>query len=368
MRPKSLILLALALGCGLVASIGISQVMESRRAQQNASDEKTEILVALADIERNTELSPKNVGLRPWPKAQLPEGAVTKIEDIVGHRPNARIVKGEAILEGKLGTGEGVVRATNEIPKDFRVVSVKVNASDGAGLILPGDRVDVQVFINKGPNVAEAGTWTFLHDVSVFAVNSEMRHEANSDAKIDAKTVSLLVKPEQAAKVTLAAEVGTIRLVMRGSHPDESTTEGNASITGILGSGGEQATHTEAKAGDKVAAVLEPAPVKKTEPVVDDVIHRMLVVSGSESHVEEFHKGELMPRRQHTESNGSTGTPANTDSGATAPATSSGPATPTTDVLAPFKTPAPVQTGATRDPAPIPPKSTTTPALAPAHD
>ena len=31
MRPKSLLLLALALGCGLIASIGISQVMEKNK-------------------------------------------------------------------------------------------------------------------------------------------------------------------------------------------------------------------------------------------------------------------------------------------------------------------------------------------------
>ncbi len=32
MRPKSLALLLLALGCGLVASIGITQVMATRNA------------------------------------------------------------------------------------------------------------------------------------------------------------------------------------------------------------------------------------------------------------------------------------------------------------------------------------------------
>ncbi len=50
MRTKSLILIFIALGCGLVASIGISQVMESRGGQ-SPTVEMSPILVALADID-----------------------------------------------------------------------------------------------------------------------------------------------------------------------------------------------------------------------------------------------------------------------------------------------------------------------------
>ena len=46
MRPKSLILLALALGCGLIASIGISQVLDSKN-NKPAVVETTPIYVAL---------------------------------------------------------------------------------------------------------------------------------------------------------------------------------------------------------------------------------------------------------------------------------------------------------------------------------
>ena len=48
MRPKSLVLLALALGCGLVASIGISQVLDSKN--QTVALETKPIYVALQNI------------------------------------------------------------------------------------------------------------------------------------------------------------------------------------------------------------------------------------------------------------------------------------------------------------------------------
>ena len=54
MRPKSLILLAMALGCGLVASIGISQVLDG---QKQVSVETVPIYVALTNINGDSAIS-----------------------------------------------------------------------------------------------------------------------------------------------------------------------------------------------------------------------------------------------------------------------------------------------------------------------
>ena len=56
MRPKSLVLLILALGCGLVASIGISEIIDSQ-GSTTSTVETEPILVAKMDIERSTPLS-----------------------------------------------------------------------------------------------------------------------------------------------------------------------------------------------------------------------------------------------------------------------------------------------------------------------
>lgn len=300
MRPKSLILLALALGCGLVASIGISQVLESRRNQKSGSAEQTDILVAMTGIERNTELSAKNVELKPWPKDRLPDGTITKLEDVVGRRPSARIIKGEPILEGKLGTGESASRASMEIPAGYRAVPVRMENSQNTGLILPGDRVDVQVFVNKGMNVQEATTATFLKDVSVFAVNSEIRHDPATDAKIDAKTISLLVTPEQAAKLTLADSVGTIRLVLRGTQSEKAGEDAKKVTLGdVLGSPQESGSHHASSPLNDLKSFLDKQPAAK--PIQTSASgkepFRMVIVHGSDAHVEELHEGELMPRR-----------------------------------------------------------------------
>ena len=63
MRMKSLILIFIALGCGLVASIGISQVMERGANAGGSNIEMEPILVTLKDIDINASFDAQNVTL-----------------------------------------------------------------------------------------------------------------------------------------------------------------------------------------------------------------------------------------------------------------------------------------------------------------
>jgi pilus assembly protein CpaB len=139
MRPKSLILLTLALGCGLVASIGINQVMANRRVQNpSAGAELTPIFVAAKDIALGDPLVVEMVKLDEWPKDKVPPGAITKLEQLEGRRSRHKIYSGEPVLEAKLfAKGESGGFPSDRIPPGFRAISVKVDQSSGSGLILP---------------------------------------------------------------------------------------------------------------------------------------------------------------------------------------------------------------------------------------
>lgn len=85
MRGKSLALLVLALGCGLVASLGITQVL-AHRGDQPAPLDTVPIYVAIADIPQGTLPGDETVRLEPWPKEKVPLGALTKQEEAKGRR------------------------------------------------------------------------------------------------------------------------------------------------------------------------------------------------------------------------------------------------------------------------------------------
>jgi pilus assembly protein CpaB len=235
MRAKSMALLMLALGCGLVASIGITQVMAKRNSEPTGPTGDTlPVFVAVKDVSLGDSLTAEMIKQEPWPKDRVPPGAISKIEDVEGRRTRQKLFAGEPILENKLlGKGSSSQGASSVIPKGYRVVSVKVDSVSGSGLILPGDRVDVLVYLlgNTQKDIFETSTRTVLQDIKVFAVNDVVDLESK-DAKeksISAKTISLLVTPAQAAKVTLACEMGKIRLVMRGpedsSHVEDSVAK-----------------------------------------------------------------------------------------------------------------------------------------------
>jgi pilus assembly protein CpaB len=231
-------LLMLALGCGLVASIGITQVMAKRNAEPTGViGETVPVFVALKDIPLGEPLSAAILKQEPWPKDRVPPGALSNIDEVEGRRVRQKLFAGEPILENKLlSKGASQQGASAVIPNGYRVVSVQVDSVSGSTLILPADRVDVLVYLvgNAQHGIPETSTRTVLQDIKVFAVNDVVDLDKDKD-KAMSKTISLLVTPAQAAKVTLASELGKIRLVMRGPQDNAHAEDATAKPEELLG-------------------------------------------------------------------------------------------------------------------------------------
>jgi pilus assembly protein CpaB len=244
MRPKSLALLLLALGCGLVASLGFMEVISRRNAESTtAAGDTQSVYVALTDIGLGDLLTAQVLKLEQWPKDKVPTGAISRIEDVEGRRARTKLYTGEPILEHRLlGKGASEQGATALIPKGYRVVPVKVDlVSGGSSLILPGDRVDVMVHLVKDPgrDIQETVTRTILQDIKVFAVDNvvDLEKEKDPSKSISAKTICLLVTPEQAGKVMLATQLGTINLVMRSPEDDQQGANVQVRPSELFGGG-----------------------------------------------------------------------------------------------------------------------------------
>lgn len=234
-------LLMLALGCGLVASIGITQVMAKRNVPAEApAANTTTIFVALDDIPTGDPITPQVIKLEQWPKDKVPAGAIAKLEDVENRRPKSKIYKGAPILENWLlpkGSNQG---ATAQIPKGYRVVAIRVDdVSASSNMIRPGDRVDIIVYVQKsaGRGFEATKTQTILEDIKVFSVNDIYDLDPSGhENKVAARTISLLVTPAQAEKVTLATEMGKIRLVMRSFEDDTPVNSTGAVPEDLFGS------------------------------------------------------------------------------------------------------------------------------------
>ncbi len=221
MRPKSLILLALALGCGLVASIGISQVLDN--SNRPVAVETSPIYVALQNVNVGDPLTEKMVSLEEWPKDKVPVGAIASWEELEDRRPRTNIYQGEPILDGKLLAKGQTNDPIQGVPQGMRLKTVSVDArTSAAGLLSPGDRVDVQIYVNRNDKfgIELPVTRIFLQNIRVYAIDQTIEKSADGeDARSVAKTVSLIVTPAQANKITLAENLGSVSLIPR--HPDD---------------------------------------------------------------------------------------------------------------------------------------------------
>ncbi len=224
MRPKSLLLLALALGSGLVASIGISQVMDKNRQPNGLQGETAPIYVALHNINLGDPIDASMVSLQEWPKDRIPVGALTQLENVEGRRPRANIFAGEPILDAKLLAQGEMVDPIGGITPGYRLSTIGVDAEkSAAGLLSPGDRVDIQLFVDANPRagIEHAMAKVILQNIRVFAIEQAVQRSADGgEARTVPKTVSLLVTPEQASKIELAQKMGDVTLIPRSPNDE----------------------------------------------------------------------------------------------------------------------------------------------------
>lgn len=228
MRPKTLALLAVAALCGLVAMMGVQQVLTK---QDNGPPETGRVLVAKAEILPGQPLDENNVEYKEWPAGTIPNGAVTKKEQFQDRTLKVRAYPGDLILEVKLDK-KGARSASSQVPKGKCIASVPIDSTmTGIGLIQPGDRVDVLVTYRPNTGNREVGgigmeVKTVLESVEVFAIDgvTDATLIARSgDAKASAsKNVSLLVTNPQARLLKLAGDIsgGKLHLTLRPMNDD----------------------------------------------------------------------------------------------------------------------------------------------------
>lgn len=233
MKSKSLVLLAVAAGCGLVAMLGVQQMLSGGKPVEA----KSKILVAKVDIDPGVPLEKTNVGFKEWPKDAIPEGAITKEEEFAERALKHRAVPGQPILRSALGK-KGEFGHEIQIPEGMRLVSIPVNATmTHSGLLKPGSFVDVSATIEypqKGGG-KRVEVKTVLQCIQVFAVDDKV---VGSEATADpangpnkgVKNITFVVYPLQGQLLQLADKKSNHALVLA----QRSKADKNAANTGDL--------------------------------------------------------------------------------------------------------------------------------------
>lgn len=179
---------------------------------------KRTIIVAAEEISFGERLIPSKLRAIDWASDLLPAGSFQTIPEIVADSSDdaarfalTSISAGEPILVTKI-TEPGVrAKLSTALTPGMKAISIRVNDVLGvAGFVLPGDRVDVLITRNQ-----DDGSYVdvLLQGVKVLAI--DQISDDRKDQPSVVRTVTFEVNTQEAQKLVLGANVGTLSLALR---------------------------------------------------------------------------------------------------------------------------------------------------------
>jgi Flp pilus assembly protein CpaB len=215
MKPKTLILMLVAVGCGLIAAFLASQY-------QAAPQQDTDLLwVAAQDWPAGTAIrEPEKMFVtKPYLKSSIPPKAVRNLEDLRGKVISRNMDAGAPI------TSTDISSSLNELfkpaPPGFQAVTFRLdNVNAHAGFLLPGSRVDLICNVVDLKHRERSWTVPFMQNVMVLAVN-QLREQPKESAVVNnPTTLTVAVKPEDVLRIVRARERGNIGIGLRRPGDD----------------------------------------------------------------------------------------------------------------------------------------------------
>jgi pilus assembly protein CpaB len=254
--------LMLALAFGGSITVGM-KILQNLNSDDTGAPETGQIVVAKAHIDRGREIEASMIETRTVPKDSIPPGAVADAEKAVGRQVtiDGGLPPG-TILEAALASADKKQGLSSLIRSGMRAFTIQAsNASGVAGLVSPEDRVDVLLTVESRSRDDLTGggqTLTLMQNIEVLTVNqdyvredTENSEQRSSSKKSRVEYVTLLVEPEQAARLNLAQSRGSLHLSLR--NPDSIEDVGadiNISFNDIIKSGQSSVTGSPTQVQD----------------------------------------------------------------------------------------------------------------------
>jgi Flp pilus assembly protein CpaB len=267
MKPKTMILMIVAVGCGLGASYMTSRLL-AERGSAPEEQEKTMVLVARKNLETGmTVKNPQDMFLeKVYIKGEEPKSAILKFEDVKGKVLKHGLREGDWVsMADLLSDKESALQYL--LPKDHFAIGLRVNIESIAGgfASLPLSRVDVYSTVRRAD---DKGSFCklLLQNVLVLAADQSMDRNDKSQA-MPATVVTVALKREDILRVNLAKEFGPLSLVLRGFNDNQKVDSLKATFEDVVNGAGKNTDVDETAESPTVPKVAVQPPMPPTQPV-----------------------------------------------------------------------------------------------------
>ena len=214
MKQKNIILVAVAVGCGLVAAF----LTSTMGAGNKKEEEKFQVLVASKDLPVGTQLKKEEIDsyleIKEFTKDTVPAQYIASKDELADKRVTRTLRKGESF-----NPLDVTKYASLNPPPGKNMVTIACSLEQGvAGFVKPGVKVDVLAAIPLRRQNNAARVVTFMVDMLVLAVDSQAQLQTENPATPTISMVSFAVTPEQAELLHGASARGcNMRLVLRNN-------------------------------------------------------------------------------------------------------------------------------------------------------
>src|SRR5438132_4813780 len=233
MKPGNVFLVAILVGA-LAAAMGVRYVhnLQQQIAEIRNSGNRTtvDVVVAADQIPIGSRIEANQVKLVAWPVEAEPEGTARATKEVLGSIARATIERNQPILRQDL-VAQGAGLLPLMIPEGMRGMSVRVDTVTGvSGFITPNSHVDV-VIAGQAEGEQDQKSKVVLQNVKVRANGKSI--EQKDEKPVEVPTVTLLVTPEDAERLTLATRYEPVRLALR-NYRDEEVVRTSGVVTKAL--------------------------------------------------------------------------------------------------------------------------------------
>ena len=230
---RTFLVVSLSVALAGVATYLVYRTIQNRPARE-VEVAHAYAVVAARPLSMGAKLTAADVKLVAWPSANPVTGGYTTIEQVVDRGVIAAIAENEPLTGNNVASKEAGVGLPPTIPPGMRAISVKVNEVIGvAGFVVPGTRVDVMVIVRSG-NTGIARV--VISNAQVLAAGTRIEQEVAEQGKaMPSSVVTLVVTPQDAELVGLAATEGQIMLTLRNPFDTAPTASTGTYSTRLAG-------------------------------------------------------------------------------------------------------------------------------------
>lgn len=208
----------------VMARSWIDQQVNSVAAPAPEKAETATVVVSTVPLGFGNTVRKEHLREVEWPADMMPSGVFTGIEEI-GLDEERRVAlraieENEPVRHSAISGFGGRASLSSVISDDMRATTIRVNDVHGvAGFVLPGDRVDILLTRNLGMDTNsqqtpdKLATELLLQNVRVLGIDQDANEKRENPGV--ARAVTTEVSPEQAQKLVLAQQIGTLSLALR---------------------------------------------------------------------------------------------------------------------------------------------------------